>query len=66
MKILVTGATGLIGSQLLETLVTSGHEDIRILTRNKDRYLKTSDFPLEVFEWNPDEKYIEDLSLCLP
>ena len=63
MKILVTGATGLIGSQLLETLVTSGHEDIRILTRNKDRYLKTSDFPLEVFEWNPDEKYIEDGAL---
>lgn len=60
MKILITGATGFVGSRLLETLITSGHEDLRILTRNKDRYLKTSEFPVEVYEWDPSKMHIEE------
>jgi len=63
MKILITGATGLVGTQLVKSLTTSGYEDLRILTRDKSYYLKTSDFPIEAFEWDPDSKYIENGAL---
>lgn len=52
MKILITGATGFVGSRLLETLFTKGYDDIRILTRNKKKALKNSPFPIEAFEWD--------------
>ena len=35
MSILITGATGLVGSHLVEKLFLSGHHNINILTRNK-------------------------------
>lgn len=63
MKILVTGATGLVGKRLVETLMLSGHHDIRILTTNKERALKTLKFPVEVKTWNPLKSQIEENSL---
>lgn len=33
MKVLVTGATGYIGSRLLQTLQAAGH-DVKVLVRN--------------------------------
>ena len=52
MKILVTGATGLIGKYLVRKLKEKGHE-IVILTRKK------TGKPNE-FQWNPDQNFIED------
>ena len=52
MKILVTGATGLIGKYLIKRLKKNGHEVV-ILTRKK------SEKPNE-FQWNPNENFIED------
>lgn len=51
MKILITGATGFVGSTLTQHLLDQGHE-IVILTRNKDRtptLFKNS--KVKIFEW---------------
>lgn len=61
MKILITGATGLVGSKLLEKLFTSGHDDIRILTRSKSNY--QGPFPVELFEWDPVQGLLENGAL---
>jgi NAD dependent epimerase/dehydratase family enzyme len=51
MKILITGATGLIGKYLVRKLKEKGHE-IVILTKKNGK-------PNE-FQWNPDQNFIED------
>lgn len=51
MKILITGATGFVGSALVKRLISEGHE-IHILTRNKDivpAMFKSSN--VKCFEW---------------
>ena len=47
MKILVTGATGLIGKALCTQLAGEGHE-IAILTRRKQ-----SESPYQIYQWDP-------------
>lgn len=59
MKILITGATGFIGSKLVETLILKSHSDIRILTTNKKKAMETIAFPVDIKEWNPEKGYIE-------
>lgn len=59
MKILITGATGLVGSKLLEELMEKGYDDIRVLTRDKQKAKLTIPFPVESFEWNPEKNFIE-------
>ena len=59
MKILITGATGLVGTRLLETLMLKGYDDIRVLTRDKKFALEKIPFPVEVFLWNPKDQYLE-------
>jgi uncharacterized protein (TIGR01777 family) len=63
MKVLISGATGLVGSKLLEVLILNGVDDLCVLSRNKNEALKKIPFPVEVFEWNPEENYIEDGAL---
>ncbi len=63
MKILVTGATGLVGQKLVETLMLSGKDDIRILTTNKQRASETIAFPVEIMEWNPLKSTIDNNAL---
>lgn len=59
MKILITGATGLVGSKLLEVLTLKGFDDLRILTRNKIKAQNNIPFPVEYYEWNPEQNYLE-------
>lgn len=60
MKILITGATGLIGNELVSTLTKHGH-DIHYLSTSKD---KLSDEPhYKGFYWNPENGKID--SRCL-
>ena len=63
MKILITGATGLVGSRLIETLFIEGFNDINILTRNKEKAQKNSQFPVNVFSWDYQKNFIEDGAL---
>jgi uncharacterized protein (TIGR01777 family) len=59
LKILITGATGLVGKHLLETLVKKGYDDIRVLTRNKILANSSTSVPAEFFEWNPETNFLE-------
>ena len=59
MKILITGATGLVGTRLLEVLMLRGFADLRVLTRDKTKAINTITFPVEFFEWNPEQNYLE-------
>ena len=58
MRILITGATGLVGSKLIETLYRKGYDDIRVLTRNPQKAEKNSPFPIKAFEWDPAKQTI--------
>lgn len=59
MKILISGATGLVGTRLLEVLTLKGFDDIRILTRDKISAKNSIPFPVDFFEWNPDKNFLE-------
>jgi uncharacterized protein (TIGR01777 family) len=52
MTILITGATGLIGRALTQSLADSNHE-VRIVTRRPHRALETFDGRVKAFEWHP-------------
>ncbi len=58
MKVAITGATGFVGSRLVEKLKAEGHQ-ILVLTRNQERAKRifpASTFPnLEVFAYRPTE-----------
>src|SRR4051812_23807984 len=52
MKILATGATGLIGRRLLERLGAEGHSFV-VLTRSPQNAQHGLAVPVEVFPWDP-------------
>ena len=58
MKVAITGATGLVGSRLVEKLKAESHQ-ILVLTRNADKAQKVfpnSAFPtVEIVQYNPQE-----------
>lgn len=55
-KILITGGTGLVGTQLIELLLSKGYE-INVLTRK----VKPSDNQkVSFFEWNIDKEQIDE------
>ena len=55
MKVLITGATGLIGQALISRLLEAGH-DIHYLTRSSR---KTQNSRVKAFQWDPGTDYIE-------
>ena len=60
MKIIITGGTGLIGSNLCKNLADRGH-DIRVLTRKKNPL-----FPFNQFIWDPEKRFdVFKDSICL-
>lgn len=64
MKLLITGATGFIGSRLCEKLLLDGHELI-CLTRNIDKAKTMLPLPVKFVEWsemqNNGERYLTDI-----
>lgn len=63
MKILIAGASGFIGSKLVETLFLRGYDDIRLLSRSSYSLKSKCPFPVEVFEWNPEAGKIQESAL---
>lgn len=61
MEILVTGATGFVGSRLVSALVDAGH-DVSVLVRDADRYDEPAD--VRVFEGNVLEPATFDEALA--
>jgi len=61
MKILVTGATGLVGKHLLPRLIEIGH-DVRVLSRDPVRAARDLALPCETYAWNPQT---QDLTQAL-
>ncbi|MDG1824435.1 MAG: TIGR01777 family oxidoreductase [Flavobacteriaceae bacterium] len=59
MRILVTGATGLIGTQLCRHLLSKGHS-LHILTRTP---WQTDDAQTKVFQWSPQNMQIDHRAL---
>lgn len=57
MRILITGATGLIGSELVKLLLAKGHT-IHYLTTSKDKIEAESNYI--GFYWNPQEGKIDE------
>ena len=56
MKILITGATGLIGKQLVNKLLNKGYS-INILTRGNTNSVQNK--KLKTFHWNPEKNIID-------
>lgn len=52
MKVIVTGATGFIGSRLCETLAASGHEPVALSRRPSDAQYRLSALA-DAYEWSP-------------
>jgi len=63
MKILITGATGLVGTQLVKTLLEKGYNDLSILTRDPKAAQKKFNAPIQAFVWDPYENLIDDEAL---
>lgn len=62
MKILITGATGLIGKELGQVLVTRGHT-INVLSRNISNARAELPFPAKIFKWSPADGNIPSEAL---
>ena len=62
-SILITGATGLVGTHLISQLLTTNKYKIRILTRNADKAKKQMALPIDFFEWDLDAKKIDTKSV---
>lgn len=58
MKILITGATGLIGSQIIKDALSQGLE-VNFLTTKRIRTVNEN--KLKGYYWNPENSYIENL-----
>jgi uncharacterized protein len=62
MKVLVTGATGLVGRRLVRRLIEAGHEVV-VLTRNLDDASVNLPVRCLIHEWFPDNGNIDDRAL---
>lgn len=57
MRILITGATGLVGSELVSLLLQNGIE-VHYLTTSKDKIIKEDKY--HGFFWNPEQGIIDE------
>jgi uncharacterized protein (TIGR01777 family) len=66
MRILITGASGLVGKDLIEYLFLNTNHQVNVLTRDKNKFISNVKLPINVYEWNPevgliDAKALEDV-----
>ncbi|MDA8791828.1 TIGR01777 family oxidoreductase [Bacteriovoracaceae bacterium] len=59
MKFLITGATGLVGSHLVQSLFEKGYDQVNVLSRNATKAQNSFSFPVKCFEWNPSTGQID-------
>ena len=57
MKVLITGATGLVGTELVSLLLKNGHH-VHYLTTSEDKLQSEAHY--KGFIWNPESGYIDD------
>ena len=62
MKILIAGATGFIGKELLKQLDAKGHETI-VLTRNRETARFHIPIHCEIHQWDPEKSPLSTSSL---
>ncbi len=62
MKVLITGATGFIGSKLTEALFTAGHE-IVVVSRSREKARNKLPWPIEIIEGDLGKGPLESPSL---
>lgn len=60
MKILITGASGMIGNKIITELIKLGHTDLYFLTRNKTSFQNRYSWPGKVIEWDYKNKTIDE------
>lgn len=59
MRILITGATGFIGKNLIHSLFLRGYDNIAILTRSKSKVKQSFNYPVDIYEWDIQKGHIE-------
>ena len=62
MKVLITGATGLIGSELVSLLLQNGIS-VNYLTTSKNKIVNESNY--KGFYWSPEQGIIDENCLML-
>lgn len=55
MKVLITGATGFVGTRLVRKLAQANHE-VLVLTRNVEKANTHFGVPVKAFAWNPTKE----------
>lgn len=64
MKILITGATGLIGKELVQTILAKGSDEIVVLARSKTKAEKNLSSKVSIYEWkNPAKDLVNHEAL---
>jgi hypothetical protein len=62
-NILITGATGLVGTHLISQLLITNKYKIRVLTRDTKKAKKQMPLPIDFYEWDIDLKKIDSKSV---
>jgi uncharacterized protein (TIGR01777 family) len=60
MRILISGASGLIGTALIPLLQSKGHQVSVLSTRKNNHKFATN---VDVFYWNPEQAYVDEKAL---
>lgn len=63
MRILIAGASAPIGKELIEKLIIGTEHQLNVLTKNKNSFELSKQFPLDVFEWNPRKNTLDPEAL---
>jgi uncharacterized protein (TIGR01777 family) len=63
MRILITGASGLVGLDLIEYIILNTNNQVNVLTRDKKKFGQKVKFPINIYEWDPERGVIDSRAL---